>query len=167
MPGPPRWRQPLLVLQSLSTQKLLPRTLDERIANLLTFIQQQARRNPEVVFGDGVERSRDSSESRAFCRRLAAEGMVLLKNNNNVLPLSSAKVKRVAVIGPNVKERVISGGGSAALKPSYVVSPWEGITADSAGIEFTYLLGCYGETATRILHEFMYMLHSTQVSPNT
>ena len=167
MPGPPRWRQPLLVLQSLSTQKLLPHTLDERIANLLTFIQQQARRNPEVVFGDGVERSRDSSESRAFCRRLAAEGMVLLKNSNSVLPLSSVKVKRVAVIGPNVKERVISGGGSAALKPSYVVSPWEGMTADSAGIEFTHLLGCYGETATRILCEFMYMLHSTQVSPNT
>lgn len=149
MPGPPRWRQPLLVLQSLSTQKLLSRTLDERVTNLLTFVQEQTRRNPEIVFGDGIERTRDSPESRAFCRRLAAEGMVLLKNDNNVLPLSSAKLKRVAVIGPNVKEHVVSGGGSAALKPTYVVSPWEGMTADPAGIEFIHLIGCYGKTVVK------------------
>lgn len=158
MPGPPRWRQPLLVLQSLSTQKLLPQTLDERITKLLTFIQQQAKRNPEVVFGDGIERTRDSPESRAFCRRLAANGMVLLKNNNDVLPLSSAKVKRVAIIGPNPKERVVSGGGSAALKPSYVFSPWEGITANPADIEFTHHIGCYA-------HKYLPTLENNLTTP--
>lgn len=145
MPGPPRWRQPFLVLQSLSTQKVLQQKIDQCISNLLTFIQQQARRNPDVVFGDGIERTRDAPENRAFCRKLAAEGMVLLKNNNSVLPLSSSKVKRVAIIGPNARERVISGGGSAALKPSYVVTPWDGITQNSpTGIEFTHHTGCYG-----------------------
>ncbi|KAL9714898.1 hypothetical protein Ac2012v2_001558 [Leucoagaricus gongylophorus] len=159
MPGPPRWRQPLLVLQSLSTQKLLSRTLDERVTNLLTFVQEQTRRNPEIVFGDGIERTRDSPESRAFCRRLAAEGMVLLKNDNNVLPLSSAKLKRVAVIGPNVKEHVVSGGGSAALKPTYVVSPWEGMTADPAGIEFIHLIGCYA-------HKYLPTLENNLTTPS-
>lgn len=145
MPGPPRWRQPLLVLQNLSTQKILQRTIDERVTTLLTFVQQQAKRNPKVVFGDGIERTRDSPENRAFCRKLASDGMVLLKNNRNVLPLCADKVKRVAVIGPNAKERVVSGGGSAALKPSYVISPWDGITQNApARIEFTHHVGCYG-----------------------
>ncbi|KXN87735.1 putative beta-glucosidase I [Leucoagaricus sp. SymC.cos] len=159
MPGPPRWRQPLLVLQSLSTQKLLPQTLDERMTKLLTFIQQQAKRNPEVVFGDGKERTRDSPETRKFCRSLAADGMVLLKNDRDVLPLSSNKVKRVAIIGPNAKERVVSGGGSAALKPSYVISPWEGITANPAGIEFTHHIGCYA-------HKYLPTLENNLTTPS-
>lgn len=171
MPGPPRWRQPLLVLQNLSTQKVLQQTIDERVSTLLTFIQQQARRNPEVVFGDGVERTRDTPENRAFCRKLATEGMVLLKNNKGVLPLAADKIKRVAVIGPNAKERVVSGGGSAALKPSYVVSPWDGITQNApVGIEFTHHIGCYG--MPHQLHTIVvgYILTlwppSSQVSPN-
>ncbi|EKM82934.1 hypothetical protein AGABI1DRAFT_118340 [Agaricus bisporus var. burnettii JB137-S8] len=160
MPGPPRWRQPLLVLQTLSTQKILLQKIDECVSNLLTFIQKQARCNPEVVYGDGVERTRDTPENRAFCRKLAAEGMVLLKNTNNVLPLSPNKVKRVAIIGPNAKERVISGGGSAALKPSYVVSPWDGITQNSpVGIEFMHHTGCYA-------HKYLPTLENNLVTPS-
>ncbi|KAF9451230.1 glycoside hydrolase family 3 protein [Macrolepiota fuliginosa MF-IS2] len=144
MPGPPRWRQQLLVLQNLSTQKVLQQTIDDRVTTLLTFAQQQARRNPKVVFGDGIERTRDTPENRAFCRKLASDGMVLLKNSRSVLPLSPERVKRVAVIGPNAKERVVSGGGSAALKPSYAISPWDGITQNApSGIEFTHHIGCY------------------------
>ncbi len=159
MPGPPRWRQQLLVLQNLSTRKILQQTIDERVTNLLTFVQQQARRNPEVVFGDDIERTRDSPENRAFCRKLAAEGMVLLKNRQNLLPLTSSKVVRVAVIGPNAKERVVSGGGSAALKPSYVVTPFEGITQHNpGGIEFTYHIGCYGRPPTATFIPFTYTI---------
>lgn len=146
MPGPPRWRNPLLVLHCLSAQKLLSSTIDERVANILTFVQQQARKNPKVVFGDGIERSRDSPEGRQFCRALAAETIVLLKNRDSVLPLANDKPLNVAIIGPNVKERVISGGGSAALKATYVVTPWQGIK-DGAHSEsnLRYHVGCYGE----------------------
>ncbi|KAH8102834.1 putative beta-glucosidase from glycoside hydrolase family GH3 [Cristinia sonorae] len=145
MPGPPRWRTPLLVTHMLSSQKVLDSTLDERITNMLSFVQRQARRNPEVVYGDGEERTRDSPEIRSFARRLAADGMVLLKNENNLLPLKAGgKVKKVAIIGPNAKERVISGGGSAALKASYVVTPYEGLCSNAPeGITFDYEVGCY------------------------
>lgn len=145
MPGPPRWRTSLLVHQTLSCQKVLPETLDQRVANLLLFVQKLARKNPQVVYGDGEERSRDSPEARVFCRKLAANGMVLLKNQNDVLPLKSAKTKKVAIIGPSAKGRVISGGGSAALKATYVISPYEGLTKNAPkGIEINYALGCYG-----------------------
>lgn len=148
MPGPPRWRTPLLVTHMLSSQKVLDSTLDERATNILSFVQRQAKRNPEVVYGDGEERTRDSPEIRSFARKLAAGGLVLLKNENNVLPLkpSAGQAKKVAIIGPNAKERVISGGGSAALKASYVVTPFEGLTTNAPeGVQFDYEVGCYGK----------------------
>lgn len=146
MPGPPRWRTPLLVLHCLSSQKLLTRAIDERVSKLLSFIQKQARKNPEVVYGDGIERTRDSPEAREFCRKLAADGLVLLKNKDHILPILSTKVKRLAVIGPNARERVISGGGSAALKATYIVTPWDGISQNAPeGVIVDYEVGCYGE----------------------
>jgi len=119
-------------------------TINERVSAMLTFIQHQARLNPEVVFGDGKERTRDSPEIRAFCRKLAANGVVLLKNRNDVLPISGSQVKRIAVIGPNAKEKIISGGGSAALKASYIVTPFDGIRdAAPENVKVDYAVGCY------------------------
>jgi len=67
--------------------------------------------------------------------------MVLLKNDSNALPLDET-VKTLLVIGPNARGRVVSGGGSAALKPSYVVTPYDGIV-HSSKTEVKYSLGCY------------------------
>lgn len=152
MPGPPRWRSSLLVNHCISARKLLARTIDVRVSNMLTFIQKVARRNPDVVYGDGIERMRDSPEGRAFCRHLASDGMVLLKNEGGLLPLVESKAKRIAVIGPSVKGRVISGGGSAALDASYIITPWEGILANAPpGAEISYALGCDCKFRTMIL----------------
>ncbi|KAJ7694074.1 glycoside hydrolase family 3 protein, partial [Mycena rosella] len=143
MPGPPRWRTSALVNHCLTAQKLSLATLNERVTTLLTFVQNQARQNPDVVYGDGIERTRDSPEARAFCRQLAGDGIVLLKNQDNLLPLSS-QTKRLAIIGPNALQHIISGGGSAALKPSYSVSPYAGVVSGApAGITIEHTVGCY------------------------
>ncbi|OBZ75489.1 putative beta-glucosidase K [Grifola frondosa] len=157
MPGPPRWRTPVLVTHMLSSQKVLPSTLDKRVGNVLSFVQHQARRNPDVVYGDGKERTRDTEEGRRFCRKLATEGMVVLRNEHSVLPIKPAgKVKRVALIGPNLKERVISGGGSAALKAGYIVTPYEGIISNAPdGLEFSYEVGCYAHKYTPTLENLL------------
>ncbi|KAG7452963.1 glycoside hydrolase family 3 protein [Guyanagaster necrorhizus] len=144
MPGPPRWRTQPLVSHCLTSQKVLPRVIDERVTTLLRFVQHQARRNPDVVYGDGKERSRDSPEARTFCRKLAADGIVLLKNQGHLLPLSAENVKHLAIIGPNAKSSVISGGGSAQLKATYVVTPYAGITAGApSDVVVDYEVGCY------------------------
>lgn len=146
MPGPPRWRTPLLVTHMLSSQKTSDAALDACVTRLLQFVQRQVRRNPDVVYGDGVERTLDTPERRMFCRRLAAEGMVVLKNEGGVLPISGGRKVKVALIGPNMKERVVSGGGSAALKPSYVVTPYDGLVSNAPeGVEFEYEVGTYGK----------------------
>lgn len=151
MPGPPRWRTPILMNQCLSAQKILVKDIDTRATVLLSFVQKLARKNREIVYGDGVERSRDSPEARQFCRKLAADTMVLLKNKGALLPFRHDKIKKIAVIGPHVKASVISGGGSAALKPTYVVTPWDGIVKNApSGIEFKYAVGCYGKSPSSL-----------------
>lgn len=159
MPGPPRWRTPNLMYHSLSSQKLRTQVIDERVTALLTFVQKLARQNSDVVYGDNVERSRDSPVSRAFARRLASSGVVVLKNDNTVLPLTPKGTRKIAVIGPNARARVISGGGSAALKPTYVVTPLEGIINSAAeDIEIRYELGCYA-------HKYLPTLESSLTTP--
>lgn len=121
-------------------------TLDERVATMLRFIQKQATRNVDVVYGDGIERTHDTPATRAFTRKLASSTIVLLKNEEDILPLKPEKVKKLLVVGPNAKGSVISGGGSAALKASYVITPFNGIK-DGAydSLDIRYTVGCYGE----------------------
>ncbi|KAG6883499.1 hypothetical protein C0992_008611 [Termitomyces sp. T32_za158] len=76
-------------------------------------------------------------------RKVGAESIVLLKNTRNVLPLKPEKLAKVAIVGGNAKATVLSGGGSAALKPSYFVSPYQGIVNALAGsnVQVTYSEG--------------------------
>jgi len=65
---------------------------------------------------------------RAVALQSAREGIVLLKNENNVLPLDKGKIKSIAVIGPDAYPAVPHGGGSARVKPFTAVSFLEGIS---------------------------------------
>ena len=68
----------------------------------------------------------NSFESRQKTLDIAREAVILLKNQENVLPLSK-KVKKVAVIGQNANIRHSEGGGSAEVKSLYEVTPLMGI----------------------------------------
>jgi beta-glucosidase len=94
-----------------------------------------------------VERTHGTAEDKALMRKVAADSIVLLKNKDNLLPLklNEHNIKKIAIIGPNAKLAVISGGGSAALKPNYVVTPYEGIfSALPEGVQPLYAEGCQG-----------------------
>jgi beta-glucosidase len=93
---------------------------------------------------DGPEEGVDTPELRQLLRTAAADATVLLKNDQNILPLSSkGDIKKIAVIGPNAKQAMTSGGGSARLLSTYTVSPLEGISAvaKEIGAEVTYGIG--------------------------
>ena len=98
--------------------------------------------------GDGLERSVESEQDKIFMRKIASESIVLLRNEGDILPLNPQKIKKIAIIGPNSKAFVLSGGGSAALKPSYFVSAYDGIVSalEQAGsaTEVTYSEGTTG-----------------------
>ena len=84
----------------------------------------------------------DTPEQRAVALQGATEGIVLLKNVGGLLPLDPAKVKSIAVIGPNAAVARTGGGGSSLVRPKSAVAPLDGIK-DKAGsaIKVTYALG--------------------------
>ena len=77
--------------------------------------------------------SRNTSEHQAIAREIAEEGIVLLKNERDLLPLDLEKVKKVAVIGPNADKKTFLGGGSSANFPPYEITPLEGLQKKSKG----------------------------------
>ncbi|MGC8781628.1 MAG: glycoside hydrolase family 3 C-terminal domain-containing protein, partial [Anaerolineae bacterium] len=65
------------------------------------------------------------------------------KNERRILPLDPARLKSLAVIGPNAAEAVITGGGSSQVEPPYRVSPLEGLQARLDGkVAIRYEKGC-------------------------
>jgi len=72
----------------------------------------------------------------------ARESIVLLKNENDVLPIDQNKIKTLAVIGPNATEARTGGGGSSKVTPFYSVSSLEGLKkAVGDKINIRYALG--------------------------
>ena len=98
--------------------------------------------------GDGLEKSDDSEENKTLMRKVASESIVLLRNEDDILPLNLQKLRKIAIIGPNAKGVLLSGGGSAILKPRYFVNPYDGIVSAleqaGSGTEVTYSEGARG-----------------------
>jgi beta-glucosidase len=62
----------------------------------------------------------------ATTRHLAEQSIVLLKNNNGLLPLDRSTVHSIAIIGPHADTGMISGGGSAQVDPPGApAAPWQ------------------------------------------
>jgi beta-glucosidase len=82
----------------------------------------------------------------------AREGMVLLKNDANVLPLDKRKIKSIAIIGPNAYPAVPVGGGSARVQPFVATSYLQGLSnylgASGAQVYYARGLPSFGEMAS-------------------
>lgn len=87
-----------------------------------------------------VEISNDP-QSNQIAFDAAKQSIILLKNSNNTLPISSSKYKKIAIIGPNAKDTIL--GDYSTKKPRYFVSVFDGIK-QRAGSEFEvlYAQGC-------------------------
>jgi beta-glucosidase len=99
-------------------------TLDQRVRRVLRMMFRiglfDGNRGPVSV---------NIAAHGAFARRAATEGTVLLRNGRGVLPLRTAAVHSIAVIGPYALKAYTGGGGSSHVIPYYSVSPFQGITA--------------------------------------
>jgi beta-glucosidase len=100
-------------------------TIDDKVRRIL-------RKAIQFGFYDREQTDRSiplyDLRSRELALEEARSGMVLLKNENHLLPLDKKKIKTVAVLGPNAYPAVIGGGGSSLAKPFNSVSYLEGIS---------------------------------------
>ena len=84
----------------------------------------------------------DSKDNRKLSLKAAREGIVLLKNAGNILPLDRNKYKTIAVIGPNANETEVLYGNYSGT-PSKAVSVLEGIKAKAGSDKnINYAKGC-------------------------
>src|SRR5277367_2506532 len=132
------WLSPEKVLPRIAAGAITKATLDENVSSIL-----------RVMFVSGVfDRAQtaaseiDTPAQRAVARHAAAESMVLLKNSGNLLPLNSAKIKTLAVIGPNAAVARTGGGGSSLVRSNYAVTPLDAIKERAgSAIQVSYALG--------------------------
>jgi beta-glucosidase len=98
-------------------------------------LNEKVRRNLRVMFATHVfdagrkTGSLNTAAHQTVARRVAEEGMVLLKNKGHLLPLESAKIKTLAVIGENATRLQAHGGNSSGIKAFYEITPLQGILA--------------------------------------
>ena len=97
-------------------------------------LNDKVRRVLRLIYRTEMNRNRpwgamNSEAHYDAARQIAQEGIVLLKNDNQVLPINLAQVKKIAVVGENAVKMMTVGGGSSSLKVQREISPLDGIKA--------------------------------------
>src|SRR3989440_2073450 len=103
----PQWRGEKL-LQAVQRGEVEESTIDTSVRRLLQLLVKAGLfEHPETM----PEQALDLPEHRVLIRQAAAEGCVLLRNAQHLLPLQREQLTSIAVIGPNAKVAQIMGGG--------------------------------------------------------
>ncbi len=129
MPGP-RPRRTKAVVEAIRSGALDQTVLDEAVRRILGIVFKAAQTPKGGTF--------DIPAHHALARRIAAEGMVLLKNNG-LLPLQSPQ--QIAVIGRSAESAHFQGGGSSHINPTLVDSPYQELQKVAANSELSYSAG--------------------------
>jgi beta-glucosidase len=121
--------------QSYHEGKFTEEALNDNIRRLLRVMFLVGLFDNENAVPKG---SRNTLEHQVLAREIAEEGIVLLKNERNILPLDMKKVKKIAVIGPTANMKTSLGGGSSSNFPPYEIKPIVGIKEKCKGkVEIT------------------------------
>ena len=112
------------MLKAINAGKFTEETLDENVRRMLRVMFLTGLFDKEETLPSG---SRNTPEHIAIARQIAEEGIVLLKNDDNLLPLKREKIKKIAVLGPNAKKKHAFGGGSSMIRSKYEITPLHGL----------------------------------------
>ncbi|KAG9233164.1 glycoside hydrolase superfamily [Amylocarpus encephaloides] len=137
MPMSKKWRGEKAI-EAVKNGSLSKEAVEKAAANVLYLVE---RTKGTDMSAEVAEREDDREETRSLIRDAGVEGLTLLKNEGNVLPIKPEQTK-VAVIGPNANRAIAGGGGSASLNPYYNTLPLDSIKA-VPGKEVSYSLGCH------------------------
>lgn len=122
-------------LRGLNSGKYDVKTLDDKVSRILRLIFRTTM-SADRPFGKFV-----SPEHSEAARKIAEQGIVLLKNEKQTLPVPVGKYKKIAVIGENATKSLVIGGGSSSLKVAYEVSPLAGLKKKYGAESIIYSIG--------------------------
>jgi len=126
-------------LKGLKTGKYSEQVLNDKVRRILRLIFRTTM-SADRPFGKFV-----SPEHSDAARQIAEQGIVLLKNEKQLLPIQAGKYKKIAVIGENAVRSLTIGGGSSSLKVAYEVSPLQAFISKYGADHISYSKGYSSE----------------------
>ncbi len=108
-------------IKLLKNGSIKEEVLDEKVRRILRLIYRTSLR-PNPSLG-----RKNTIAHHQIARKVATEGIVLLKNKNNFFPIADSKGITIAVIGENATKMMTLGGGSSELKVQFEISPLQGL----------------------------------------
>ena len=115
-------------------------------------LDDKVRRVLRLIMRTSMDYNRDggslcSDEHYAAARKIGDEGIVLLRNENSVLPIAAKQGGKLLVVGENAIKMMTVGGGSSSLKAQHEITPYEGLraAAERKGMEVSYMRGYVGD----------------------
>lgn len=132
MPGPSRLRADRM-LKNVKAGLITESEIDENAKYVLELSEKVG-----MKYESASERAVREESIFIVARRVAEEGMVLLKNDNGTLPILKDTKMKIAVFGPPATEPVIHGGGSSSLAPHYIITPLEALRVTYENVEYRY-----------------------------
>jgi beta-glucosidase len=134
---------PDTLIAAFKAGKLSEKTIDEKVRRILMLYEK-------FGFFDNPDISKSFTLDQKLVRGVALDaargGITLLKNKDNILPLSNEKQLKVAVVGFNAEPAVTGGGGSSFVRPEFRVSLKEAIEKiGGKNVEVKYAKGVYVE----------------------
>lgn len=135
MPGPGGpWESKLL--EAVEAGLVPDEVIDDKVARILLLARRVGALDrtaaPITYTGD----------LRAFIRRAAARGTVVLRNASDMAVWDREAPASIALIGPNAVRPHVLGGGSSTVYPAHVVTPAEGLAARYPDAALTAMRGC-------------------------
>ena len=110
------------VVSMIKAGKLPEYILNDKVSRILYVMFKTG-----MIEGRLKKGSYNTTQHQQTAARVAEEGIVLLKNENNILPLNKNKIKSIAVIGYNAERKQSMGGGSSQVRAFYEITPLNGI----------------------------------------
>ncbi|SKC89909.1 glycoside hydrolase family 3 C-terminal domain-containing protein [Maledivibacter halophilus] len=128
MPGPQKKSFKKLI-KAIRNEEIEEEILDKAVENIIkAVIKSKKAEKKDTEFDQGFHHE--------LARKMASESIVLLKNNNDILPLKEPKT--IAIIGRAAKEPHIQGGGSSQVNPTNMDIPYDEIEKLAEQAEIFY-----------------------------
>lgn len=118
----------------------------------MSTLDEKVRRVLRLNFRTNMDRNRPygsftTPEHADVARRIAEQGIVLLKNEKEFFPIAKNRYNKIVVIGENATRSLTVGGGSSELKVKKEISPLEGLKEKYGADKVIYTMG-YGSGPT-------------------
>ncbi|SQF99222.1 Beta-glucosidase [Paucimonas lemoignei] len=130
----------------LDSGELSAATIDEKVRRILKqiYLYKFDSKTPSTVH------NMNSSTSNKTALNTAREGIVLLKNQDNLLPLDRQKVKKIAVVGSLAKYAPPTGFGSANVEAAHYISELSGLQQLAPGAKVEFIDGLSLDPTTTV-----------------